>query len=490
MDKEQQVKHSFIYLIPVLTGNLIPVITMPVFTRILTKEDYGILALAQVYAIFMSGLSNFGLTVGFERNFFQYKESRKIFQLLYSTLIFVCCTFSVVIFLTYLFKTHLARWVIGSSEHANLLFLSTCATGVMGLKIYYLTYFKNNGNAKSFVWYSVDEGVLNIVFSIFLVAYLRIGVYGLVLGQLASSLIIFILLAYSFLKLHPVSFNWSLLMDSLKLSFPLTPKIFFGIIGSQFDKYMIGLMGTIGGVGIYSIGQKIAYSIFMFMTAIQNVFSPQVFKRMFGLGKDGGASIGRYLTPFAYVSIAVAMIIALFSEEVIGLLTPKSYHGAVDVIIILAMFYSSLFFAKQPQLIFTKNTFVNSLLNLLSIALNIAINIPFIMRWGAVGAAWGTLLAGLFWGTINFVVSQRYYNIEWEYGKLAKMYVLFFVSAVLMVLLRAAGVDYTVCLAIKILFICLYIYLGIKINVVTLENLKLVKNMLPFNKVAAVRRNS
>ena len=64
-DKEQQIKNSFVYLIPVIVGNLIPLITLPIFTRVLTREDYGVLALAQVYAIFMTGLANFGLTVGY-----------------------------------------------------------------------------------------------------------------------------------------------------------------------------------------------------------------------------------------------------------------------------------------------------------------------------------------------------------------------------------------------------------------------------------------
>jgi len=65
--KERQIKNSFIYLLPVIVGNLIPILTLPIFTRILTKEDYGVYALSQVYAIFVNGVANFGLTIGYER---------------------------------------------------------------------------------------------------------------------------------------------------------------------------------------------------------------------------------------------------------------------------------------------------------------------------------------------------------------------------------------------------------------------------------------
>ena len=44
---------------------------------------------------------------------------------------------------------------------------------------------------------------------------------------------------------------------------------------------MINLLGTLGGVGIYEIGQKLSNSIFIFMTALQQIFSPNVYKKMF-----------------------------------------------------------------------------------------------------------------------------------------------------------------------------------------------------------------
>ena len=285
--KDKQIKNSFIYLLPVIVGNLLPLLTLPIFTRILTKEDYGIWALAQVYAIFVTGVANFGLTIGYERNFFEHKDTKNMAGLIYSTLLFVVIVFIICGLFTYLFKYQLARWIIGSPDYANILFWSYCATGVMGLKTYYLTYFKNTENAKSFVWYTVDESVMGVLFSLIMVAYLRIGIIGLIWGQLFASLAIFLILSYRFTRILPVSFNFDALKDSLKLSFPLTPRIFFGVIGRQFDKYMIGLLNTVGGVGVYSIGQKIAYIVFTYMTAIENVFSPQVYKRMFEKGENG-----------------------------------------------------------------------------------------------------------------------------------------------------------------------------------------------------------
>lgn len=482
-NKEQQIKNSFIYLLPIIIGNVLPFFTIPIFTRILTPEDYGVLALAYVYAIFVSGIGNFGMTVVYDRNYFQYRSNRlDAAKLLYSTLLFVILNFLFLAGLTYLFRGTLSKLIIGSVEHGNILFWAFCAQFFVGVNYYYLTYFKNSETAKDFTFYTIAISLVNFIISLFLVAYLRIGVIGLVYAQLCSGLIIFGMLSYKFTTILTPSLSKTIFIESLKISYPLTPLIFFGVIGSQFDKYMIGLLASVGGVGIYSIGQKVAYIVFNYMTAIQNVFSPQVYKRMFDLGKKGGAAVGQYLTPFAYVSIALALMISLFSEEIIIILTPESYHGAIDILIILTMFYGSMFFSKQPQLIFAKKTHITSLLSFVSIILNVAFNIPFIMKWGAIGAAWATLLAGIISFSINFAVSQYYYEIKWEYKKIGAIFTIFYVSAILMILLRNFNIAYEIRLVVKCVSVFYYLYLGVKLKVITIENYMLIKNMIPLTR--------
>lgn len=482
-DKKIQIKNSFIYFIPIFVGTLATLVTLPVFTRILTKEDYGVLALAQVYAVFMSGLINFGLSIGYERNFFEYQDRKRTAQLLYSTLAFVLTAYALGIILTYVFKAELAGWVIGSADYHNLLFWAFCSTSLTSFKGYYLTYFKNTENARAFVWYTIDETILGILLSLAFVVYFRIGVIGLVYGQLLAGLIVFSALLFRFFRLLPPDFNWRVLRDALKLSYPLTPRIFLGVVGSQFDKYVIGLMGTTGGVGVYSIGQNVAYSVFMFMTAIQNVFSPQVYKRMFEFGDKGGQAVGEYLTPFAYISILFGLLISLFSEEIIFILTPKSYQDVADIVIILSMLYGSYFFGKQPQLIFAKKTFITSILTVLSIVLNVAINIPFILKWGAIGAAWGTLTAGILSGTISFAISQKYYEIKWEYRKIGAIFLIFFGASIVIFLLRHAMVPYGFRVIFKGTVLAGYLYLGMKLNILSKQNYFLIKNITDSQKV-------
>ena len=477
-DKAKQIRNTGLYLLPVVLSNALPLVTLPIFTRLLTKEDYGVWALAQVYAIFVTGIANFGLTIGYERNFFEQKEPVKAAGLLYATLLFVSTVLLVFGLLTYLFRQQLAQLVVGSADHAHILFWSYCAVGVMGLKNYYLTYFKNTENARAFIWYTIDETILALGFALIFVAWLRVGVIGMVWGQLAASSLIMAILTFRFTRTLPVSFSRPALKDSLRLSLPLTPRIFFGVIGSQFDKYMLGLLDTLGGAGIYNIAQKIANAVFTCMTAIQNVYSPQVYQRMFSSNAEEGRTIGRYLTPFLYVSAFVGLVIALFAEEVIGILTPKDYHGAADIVTILSLLYVTYFFGKQPQLIYAKKTFLISILTVGSIGLNVLINVPLIMQWGAIGAAWGTLISGLITGAVSFFLAQHYYRIYWEYGKIGIIFLILFGSAVAVIMLRHTSVPYGIRAAAKLISLAGYCYLGIKLNILTRQNALLIRGLL------------
>jgi FAD synthase len=57
------------------------------------------------------------------------------------------------------------------------------------------------------------------------------------------------------------------------------------------------------------------------------------------------------------LAISAGYLEILFAEEVITVLLPNSYHGSIEITVILACYYTSLFFGKQPQVIYAKKTY-------------------------------------------------------------------------------------------------------------------------------------
>ena len=468
MTSSKSFKNSILFLVPVIIGNLMPIITLPFFTRELSTEEYGIFTLSQVYAVFINGVANFGLLAGFERSYFEFKNTFMRTSLLYSIVMFVMLASFLFTLVTFTFERFLLTNLFHIEGYQNLLTLSYLATAVSGFKLYFLSYFKNSEDAKSFVFYSIDETILTTIFSLVLVAAFELRVYGLILGQLISATFVYILLIVRFSAKHRLSLDLVALKASLKFSLPLTPKIFFGVLGSQLDKYLIGLLSSLGGVGVYNIAQKIANVTFTFMTAVQNVFSPQVYSRMFEMEKGAASkAIGMYLTPFYYISIFVGLCISLFSEEVILILFPIEYHDSINITSIFSMLYASYFFSKHPQLVYAKKTWLSSLLFVLAIVLNIIINIPFAKNWGPIGVAWGSLLSAVIWGAVYFYISQKSFYIHWESRKIIMISLIFVLSAMVVILMRYFEVNYALRMALKLISFIMFVYLGISYKIIT-----------------------
>jgi|GEM_PF-533915 len=473
LDKQQQIRNSLIYLVPTLIGSLLPILMMPILTRILTPEDYGFLALANVYAVLVSGLSNVGLLRAYDREFFRYSDETSSAELLYSILWLVLIALSATTLLTWGFRRALSSLILQSPDHGALLTWVYCSTSVGSLKVYHMTYLKNSRMATHFAAYTLGGVLLATALSLLFVVVLRLGVLGIAWSSLGANLAVLAALSLRMRRRGRPTFNRRMLADALKLGYPLTPRVLFGVISTQADKYLIGLLASTTDVGLYAKGQQISQWVFTWMTSLQNVFHPEVYRLMFDRPtEEGQRAIGKYLTPFIYASIGAGLLVVALAEEAFHVLTPASYHGAIDLTMVLAMYYGSLFFGKisGPQLVFVKKTYLVSLLTVGTIGLNAGISIPLILTYGALGAAWGTFLAGAISTAISLVVAQRYYKIRWEWKQILAIFLTFYLAGIGLLWMRRSGTPYVIRVLTKATAMAVFAYIGVKIRVLTREN--------------------
>ncbi|MHA8097985.1 oligosaccharide flippase family protein [Aquirufa aurantiipilula] len=461
-----KVKNISYFMLPSLVSALIPVVTLPIISRKISVEDYGVYALCIAFGTFLSGLANMGMTSGYERNFFEQKTPEQQGKLLFTVLALVTGVCFLLGFFSFLLAPQIAFWISGNAAYGFSFVFGYFAVSISSLKLYFLIYFKNVGNAKSYAWFSIDEVVLNVIIGLFLVIYFDMGVNGLLIGQFIGASLVMAMLLFRFLRTLPFGFSQQLLKNCFAISLPLTPRIFFGVIGTQFDKYLISLLGSLGGVGLYNLGQKIAYVVFNYMTALQNVYSPKVYKMMFDQGNDSEGKIGKYLTLPFYISALGGLGLALFSEEIIIVLTPTSYHGAINIVSVLSLMYVLYFFGKQPQLIYAKKTSITSVLTLASIFINIVVNIPLIKMFGGDGAAYGSLLSAFISSAISLWVSQKYFQIRWEWTKILFCLGSIFIFTLLNILLRDMGMYWLFRFLIKVFLLGIFILEGFYFQII------------------------
>ncbi|MDA9886143.1 oligosaccharide flippase family protein [Flavobacteriaceae bacterium] len=446
------------YSIPFFIRNFIPLISLPILTAYISVNDFGLLALSIVYGTFLTGISNMGLFTVFERTFFQIKVSDRN-DLLFTNVCFVASILSVSALFTWEFNSFIAETIFKNPLLSPFLFFAFLLSGIKTLNQYFFYFLKNAEEPKKYTVITVAENILSFGIALVFVIIYEKGVLGYLTGQLIGVSIIFLLnmiiLCFSGKRIIKLM----LLKQQLKLSLPLTPRIFFGIINGQFDRYMLGLLASTGGVGLYDIAQKFANTTYSFMTMLQNVFAPQVYKRLFSEDEIYKKSIGAYLSPFFYLTTFFSMGVVLFSEEIIYLATPEEYHESSLYVSILSFLFIFHFFGKQPQLLFAKKTALISFLSFLSILLNIGFNIPLIYFFGLDGAVWATFMSGIISSGLYYYYGQKHLYIFYE-RKLFVTLLYFMLSCILIITMIYSNQDYRIKIISKFTVLTGYIWMG------------------------------
>jgi O-antigen/teichoic acid export membrane protein len=458
------IKRTTLYLLQIAISGILMLVLMPIISQYLAPSDFGQFVLAQVYASVTVGIANLGVLVGYERNFFIFEKSTEdSAKLISSAVVFV--TFNLVILLVavYIFQLEISSLILADNTPGDLLLIVFVGASASSLSQYYLTFLKNSGLAKSYAKYMIVNSVINFIIAIWLITQSSFGVMSLAYAWIISNLILLFSLFLTLRKKLPLSFDKKMLKGVLKISLPLTPRVFFGFMNTQLDKILLGLIGSSSLVGIYHMGQTFALTIFQFMTGLDRVFQPEIYRKLFSDGHiDNSYEINNYILPFFYISMFVALVVALFSREFVSLFFSNEYQGSIPIIIILSIYYGVLFFGKVTglQLIYAKKTNITTLLMFLGIMINVGLSIPFIINWGIIGAAWATTISGIFMAIISYFVAQKYVKIAWQWKIVLLIYAILLIAVMFSIIDYHFSLSLYTSLLLKSLLVFSYIVVG------------------------------
>jgi O-antigen/teichoic acid export membrane protein len=302
----QIIESSKIYTYQMMIRMALPLMLIPIVTSILTPAEYGSFVLIQVYVLFAIGVLNLGLLTSYERDFFEYKEGSRNFNSLYgSVFFFTLLTLSALFLVSIFYKSEVSQYIVASQDdvYVNLLILILAGESLLNVTQYYSIYLKNSGLAYEHSVYSIGRSILYFLYSLVFLLYFELGLISLGYSVFMTGVSIFVSVFVLQLKNIPFGFELKILFNTLKTSYLLTPRAFFGYLNTNLDKMMIGYFLNTSDVGIYSIGQKIAYTIFQFMTALDHVFIPQIYKALFSMERAKLKNLSNMLSIFFYIAI-------------------------------------------------------------------------------------------------------------------------------------------------------------------------------------------
>lgn len=385
MDESKKYKKaSFCYLIGNFFNKGLAFLTIPIFTRLLSTTDYGIINTYSSWAGILSMIVGFAMHMSIRNAFVDYKDDTESYL---STIIKFTLLSSLGFMLIFYAVVKILRINISLSLVFICLFHSVASSIIEDVSCYFM--MKYNYIKRTILM--ILPNLISVCVAIFLISYiLKKDLYlGKIIPEALTIIIFAIILSVCYTK---KGFNTAYIKHALKISVPL---ILHGAalnILSNSDRIMITWLADASQSGIYSIVYSFGMITYAITVSIDGIWIPWFTNKMKEKSYDEINYITKdYIKLITYIMCGLIIV----SPEILKILASKSYWEGIKLIpiIIVANF---LFFAyniySNLEHYYKKSNQITAL-TILAAVLNLVLNYIFIPKFGYVAAAFTTAIS-------------------------------------------------------------------------------------------------
>ncbi len=399
-------------------------VSFPILTRILTINDYGVLAYTNSLMVFMAALSKMGLQHAVVRFYPEAKANAIPHDVptIYSTLFlwpfFVASLISFVLtFSLYAFPAVFDQTIKG---FLLLTFIGLPLGAAGGTFIQFL---RAEQKITSYNLVSVVERYGTLCLNIGLIVLVTKNLWGYYYGSLISHGVFCICICtYLFTKkgLSPKSFSPAFLKTALAYGIPMLGYEFCAQFVEYGDRLLVKRFMELEDLAVYSVGYNVPmYVAGLIGTPLRLAIVPIYMELWARSGvEETKAFLSNALSYFSLVAVPVVFGTCAVKQELITLLASEKYQSSyvvVPYVILGTMLYAGNAIVSAGVII-AKKTYILLVSLLVGCAINLSLNAWLIPRMGIEGAAVATLVTYVFVFMVNMYYSFKVlsFPIEWK----------------------------------------------------------------------------
>jgi len=381
-------KNSITYTFFNVLQKAISFFLLPLYTIYLTPSDYGIINVLTSATALLSFFYTFSIQAASARFHYKYRRNINLVKKIWGcNLIFIIINSIIWMILSILFYNYTLIHLIGKdisfTPYVLICFIN-CA--IAPIFQYYQVYLQTTQKAKHFALNGFVNFIVVVFLNITFVVFLKMKALGILYAMLITT-IIFSLYSLWYLRKEVILiYSNKILKKSLSYSIPLLPHTLSGWLNGMLDRIFINRIINLTSVGLYSISYQFGFLVNMIAFGVNQAYSPWFFKN------HNSAEGIKKIQLISDICIAIICIIgffiAIFSKEILFLMTDVKYHSAWPAIVILvyANLFDSIYYFYVSTL-FLEKTKILSVISISCALLNCFLNILLISYYGYIGAA-------------------------------------------------------------------------------------------------------
>lgn len=412
MNDSKAIKASIGYTVGNYLLKGLSFLTIPIFARLLSTEDYGTVNTFGAYESIMFVIIGFAIHAS-------YKNARYKYQMIaeganpgqdYRTYVsnsfcLIWISGGVWFLLTLFFRNQVLQLIKLDYILVLLVIIySTCNAIVVAFN----SDVSINYEYKKYLTIAGINSIGNILISLALIYWVwpQKRYIGRIVGTIAPIAFIAVYLTANQIKRNkPVNFR-IMIKWGLKYSFPIVPHGISQVILSSFDRIMITNMVSNVATGLYSFSYNIFVIIQVTASSLDTVWGPWFYEKR---KNSEFQLIKRISSYYIFFLLAFASVIMLISPELILILGGEKYIDSVYCVvpIVCGGFFAMLYNIPASVEYYHEETKYIASATLSAALVNVAMNYFFIKKFGYIAASYTTFSTYLLYFIFHFVLSYK-----------------------------------------------------------------------------------
>ncbi len=443
-------------------STFIGILTVPLITRIISPEQYGIFSIFNTFSEVLSTICCLGMEQSFVR-FFYSEELENRGKLLYNSLYFPFFTSLILFTLIFLFKDKISTFILNESN--NFISFLLIFNGLFGaLKLFSFSVIRMQQRGKAYSFLNVLAKVLEFIFIIILFKIYKNNYKVLILASLFSLVIV---VGFSIILEKNIWFFKNKNKNKSKISkkellifgIPLLFTTILLLIFTSTDKIMIKLFSNLEEVGFYAGAFKIISLLIVIQTGFTSFWTPVIYEHYENNPND--TIFFKRANDYLSFTFFLIGIVILMSRNIIVILLGNKYYESMYIVPML-IFVPMMYTISETTVMginFKKKSVYFIYISIIISIINIAGNMLLVPIIGARGAAISTGFSYIIYFTLRTYFSQKLINFNFDLKRLYFIIVLITIYSLFLTFYN--NLFLTIGVGILLLILLLIIYMKV-----------------------------
>lgn len=340
--KEKILTNSIIYTVCGLLLKCFSLFLLPLYTSLLSAEDYGITSIAQVFSTTMGFIVAFSLYSAVLRFYVDLKENEEQLKRFYGTIII----FTIVSSIMFGLIICLIRQLVSKYIFSGVPFFPTILICVVSLVFscqhsIYENILRSQQKAIKYAITVILFFFTTFSFNMLFVVHMRLGALGVLLSTMLGNIFYTAFFWIDMVRNKSVKFCFDihLLKSALKYSIPIMPHNLSTMISTFFSRVFIGNIGSLSVLGLYSVAQQFGGMADTVQGYVSSAYGPWLYETLYEKREDYKQRIRTVVNLLSWVLGLFFICIAFFSQDFIFLFINEGYFNAWKYIPFIVLAY-------------------------------------------------------------------------------------------------------------------------------------------------------